>query len=70
MSSLLSTHFIRNLHRPRENLLDVVQPVGRLQVTQPPLILDVGEAHVLDLAKTLPHHVNVVDVEEDQLCTV
>ena len=70
MSSLSDTHFIRNLNRPGENLLDVVQPVGRLEVAQPPLVLDVWEAHVLDLAKAFTHHVDVVDVEEDQLRTV
>ena len=70
MSYLMSTHFVGNLHCPGEDLLDVVQPVGRLEVGQPPLVLNVGEAHVLDLAETLPHHVDVVDVEEDQLCTV
>ena len=48
----------------------MVQPVGRLQVGQPPLVLDVGEAHVLDLAQALPHHVDVVDVKEDKLGTL
>ena len=48
----------------------MVQPVGRLQVGQPPLVLDVGEAHVLDLAQALPHHVDVVDVQEDKLGTL
>ena len=65
-----AAHLIGNLHRPGEDLLDVVQPAGRLQVGQPPLVLDVGEAHVLDLAQALPHHVDVVDVQEDKLGTL
>ena len=48
----------------------MVQPASRLQVGQPPLVLDVGEAHVLDLAQALPHHVDVVDVQEDKLGTL
>ena len=66
----MSAHLIGNLHRPGEDLLDVVQPASRLQVGQPPLVLDVGEAHVLDLAQALPHHVDVVDVQEDKLGTL
>ena len=68
--SLMSTHFVGNLHCPGEDLLDVVQPVGRLEVGQPPLVLDVGEAHVLDLAEALAHHVDVVNVQEDKLGTL
>ena len=36
----------------------------------PDLVLDVWEAHVLDLAEALPHHVDVVNVQEDKLGTL
>ena len=45
-------HLVCNLDRPREDLLDVVQPVGRLQVAQPAVVLDVGETHVLHLQES------------------
>lgn len=38
-----------------------------LQVGQPNGVLDVGIDHVLQLAQRLPHHVDVVDVQEKQL---
>ena len=51
-SSGLALYLVCNLDRPREDLLDVVQPVGRLQVAQPAVVLDVGEAHVLHLERS------------------
>ena len=45
-------HLVCNLDGPREDLLDVVQPVGRLQVAQPAVVLDVGETHVLHLERS------------------
>ena len=48
----LLVHLVCNLDGPREDLLDVVQPVGRLQVAQPAVVLDVGEAHVLNLEQS------------------
>ena len=48
----------------------MIQPVRGLEVAQPPLILNVREAHVFDLAEALPHDVNVVNVQEDELRTL
>ena len=48
----LLVHLVCNLDGPREDLLDVVQPVGRLQVAQPAVVLDVGETHVLHLEQS------------------
>ena len=48
----LDVHLVCNLDGPREDLLDVVQPVGRLQVAQPAVVLDVGETHVLHLEQS------------------
>ena len=44
--------------------------MSRLQITQPPLIINHWETHVLHLPQTLPHHVDVVDVEEHELCVL
>ena len=44
--------------------------MSRLQVAEPSLIVNYREAHVLDLPQTLPHDMDVVDVQEDHLCVL
>ena len=38
----------------------MVQPVGRLQVAQPPVVLDVGETHVLHLEQSKGEDKNII----------
>ena len=47
--------------------LDVLQPVGGLQAGEPVGLLHVGIDDVLELLEGLAHHMDVVDVQEDQL---
>ena len=50
--------------------LNVLQPVGGLQAGQPMGLLDVGVDDIFELLQGLPHHVDVVDVQEDELCVL
>ena len=44
------------------------QPVGGLQIRQEPIgVLNPGRAHLLHLPQALPHHMDIVNVQEDQL---
>lgn len=47
--------------------LDMLKPVSGLQIGEPAGILNVGVDHVLQLAERLSHHVDVVNVQENQL---
>lgn len=47
--------------------LNVLEPVSGLQVGEPMGVLDIGVDHILQLAQRLPHHVDVVNVQEHQL---
>lgn len=57
---------MKNLH-PSVSHLNVLEPVSGLQVGEPMGVLDVGVHHILQLAQRLPHHVDVVNVQEHQL---
>ena len=48
-SSMNIHHLVSYLYSSSKDLLDMVQPVGGLQVTQPPLVIYHWEAHVLHL---------------------
>lgn len=50
--------------------LDVLEPMSGLQIGEPVGVLNVGVDHVLQLAKRLPHHVDVVNIQEHQLCVL
>lgn len=50
--------------------LDVFQPVCGLQAGQPVGLLHVGVDDVFKLLQGLPHDVDVLDVQEDQLCVL
>lgn len=58
---------VSNKFAPIVPHLNVLEPVSWLQVGEPMGVLDVGVHHILQLAQRLPHHVDVVNVQEHQL---
>lgn len=47
--------------------LDVLQPVSGLQTGEPVRLLHVGVNNVFQLLQWLPHHMDVVDIQENKL---
>lgn len=45
----------------------MLKPMSGLQIGEPVGVLNVGVDHVLQLAERLSHHVDVVNVQENQL---
>lgn len=50
--------------------LHMLQPVSGLQAGQPVRLLHVGVDDVLELLQRLPHDMDVLDVQEDELCVL
>lgn len=48
--------------------LDMLQPVCRLQAGQPVRLLHVGVDDIFELFKGFPHNMDILDVQEDELC--
>lgn len=47
--------------------LDVLKPVSGLQIGEPVGVLNIGVDHILQLAERLSHHMDIVNIHEDQL---
>lgn len=47
--------------------LDVLKPMSGLQIGEPVGVLDIGVDNFLQLAERLPHHVDIVNIQENQL---
>lgn len=61
------THSIDNSDSSRQDSLDVLQPETIFHGRQPSLIVIRGETNLLELPQTLPHDMNVVDIQESQI---
>ena len=66
-AGLAVLHPIRDLDGSCQHAVQVMEPIGVVDVGEPFGVVDDGEAHVLDFAEGLPHHVDVVDVQKVEL---
>lgn len=61
---------VDTVYRASFSYFDMFQPVCGLQTRQPVGLLHVRVDNVFELLQRLPHHVDVLDVQEHQLCVL